>query len=485
MLIVPVFSKAVKRTPYICITLVLINIFIYFFLQAGDSHIQQEAYRYYESSGLLNIELKTYLNYLQKEQESILLENALTDERNRATLTSRMFSDNKFNKLLLNNQIITNGHPGFLEWRNKRDEFEKIEQQTVIARFGYSPLKKNTIGLFTCIFLHGSIMHLVGNMVFLWLVGAILEKAVGSIRFIILYGISGICASALFAFAYPLSPGPLIGASGAIAGLMGAYGIIFGMRKIRIFYSLGFYFNYANIPALALFPLWLSNEVFQLYTNSGSHVAYMAHIGGLLSGMLFGTGYRLTDRHKIESLFVQEEEKNQIDQLLDNGMQKLLALDFQAARKDFDRVLTIAPNNPTALRQLFTIDKSAPFTDEFHHSAHRLLNSMSHEKHQEYLSIFEEYNSTAGKPRVSTTMLERLSHCYMACDNFTKASSCIAAILKRSPENAKIPGFLLKLAKGLWRTGKKEEAKKCCRILVGKFGMSRESLEAKDYLKRQ
>ena len=411
--------------------------------------------------------------------------NALTDEYNRATLISRMFSDHEFNRLLLNNQIITKGQPNFQEWRNKRDEFENLEKKTVISRFGYSPLDKNSIGLLTCIFLHGSVVHLVGNMVFLWLVGAILEKAVGPIRFTILYIICGICASALFAFAHPLSPGPLIGASGAIAGLMGAYGIIFGMRKIRIFYSLGFYFNYAHIPALALFPVWLCNELFQLYTNSGNNVAYMAHIGGLLSGMLFGAGYRLTSRQQIEALFIQEKKKNQIDQLLESGMQKFLNLDLQAARKYFDQVLTIAPDNYVAIRQLFAIDKSTPLSNEFHRSAHRLLHSINNERYQEYLSVFEEYHSTAQNPKVSTAMLERLSHCYMACDNFSKAGSCIATILKRSPENVKIPGFLLKLAKGLQRTGKREEALRCCRILVSKYAKYRESLEAKNYLNNQ
>jgi tetratricopeptide (TPR) repeat protein len=331
-------------------------------------------------------------------------------------------------------------------------------------------------------FLHGGIMHLVGNMVFLWLVGAILENAMGAVSFVGLYCICGICASALFGLVYPLTPGPLVGASGAIAGLMGAYGVIFGMRRIRVFYSLGFYFNYAVLPAIALFPVWLANEFFQLFTDKGSHVAYMAHIGGLLSGMAIGIGYRMLRSDRIEGLFQQEEQSDRLDSLLDSGQQKFLDLKIEEARRDFHKVLSLDPQNCTAIRHLFLIEKAAPQTDEFHHSAHRLLHSIVREDRDEYLQIFAEYKTASKKPRLTLEILERLAYCHLVSGNYEKAAGCIAALLKRTPQNSKLPGFLLKLAHGFHGADKQAEATKCYRILSTRYGTSNEGIEAARHL---
>jgi membrane associated rhomboid family serine protease len=482
MIIIPVFNKAKSTIPSVCIALILINAFVYFYIQSGDSQIHEEAGAYYESSGLLHLELEAYLDYLRAGGDTIA-ENALENEKSRSRYLQRMFSDGEFHQRLADNRVITPQHHKFTEWREKRDTFEEIKHRSVISRYGYSPKENNIIGLFTCIFLHGGTMHLIGNMVFLWLVGAVLEKAVGAPLFLILYCLCGICASALFGLVYPLTPGPLVGASGAIAGLMGAYGIIFALRKIRVFYSLGFYFNYAVVPAISLFPIWLINEVFQLYSNQGSNVAYMAHIGGLVSGLAIGTGYRILMKERIEILFHREEKENKLEEMLDSGMQKLVALDMENARKDFSRALKIDPRNRSAIRQLFDIDKISPQAEEFHRSAHRLLHSISRDNRDEYLQVFEEYRAAAKKPRVTMDILERLSYCHLVAGNFDMAAGCVAAMLKRSPENGKIPGFLHKLAHGFLGTDKPVEAMKCYRILSTKYTESSEGIEATEYLK--
>ncbi len=482
MLIVPVFNKADKKTPLVCLALILINAFIYFFIQSGDPEIHQEAYGYYETSGLLSLELKAYQDYLNKNDNGTLVKVS-KKENERKKLRSKMFADEKFQWLLSEHLIITDTHADFKKWREKRNQFEKIKNRAVIYRYGYSPQKNNSFGLFTCTFLHGGIMHLVGNMVFLWLVGAILEKAIGAGLFAALYVVTGICASALFGLVYPLSPGPLVGASGAIAGLMGAYGIIFNLRKIRIFYSLGFYFNYASIPAIALFPIWLINEIFQLVANKGSNVAYMAHIGGLLSGIIIGTIYRYTSKARIEALFSKEEKQNEQEILLDSGMKKLIELDLPGARQDFEQVLKIDPKNRSVIKQLFVIGKTNPETEEFHKSAHRLLTTIKNEDVGEYIAVFEEYRSVAQKTRLTLEILEQLSHCYLTVKNLSKAASCISALLKRSPKNSKLPGFLMTLAQGHNENNKEEEATKCYKVLAARYATTSEGMEAAEYLK--
>jgi membrane associated rhomboid family serine protease len=250
-----------------------------------------------------------------------------------------MFSDDTFNGLLDDNKIITPDDSAFQGWHQKKTKFNLIINKSITYKHGYSPKKNNLSGLFTCMFLHGGFMHLVGNMVFLYLVGAILEIAIGPLLFLLLYLVTGICASALFGIVYPTSPGPLVGASGAIAGLMGAYGIIFGFRKIRVFYTLGFYFNYAMVPALNLFPIWLAQEFLQLHLQENSNVAYIAHIGGLISGLVIGAVYKILLRQRIDSLFIKSETKQSVEKYLESGQEKLLGFDLPGARISFEKAL--------------------------------------------------------------------------------------------------------------------------------------------------
>lgn len=484
MLVIPIFNKPGSKIPYICIALIVINVFIYFFVQSGDNIKRQKAYEYYESSDLMEIELDAFRDYLITNGENITEED-LDNEQTASQLIARMFADREFQKLLTQNQIIQLNYPQFKEWREKRDHFEGLDQATVIYRYGYSPERGDLLGLFTCTFLHGGIMHLVGNMVFLWFVGAILEKAIGSILFSLLYVITGICASGLFGLAYPLSPGPLVGASGAIAGLMGAYGVIFTFRKIRVFWSVGFYFDYANIPAILLFPIWLINEVVQLGMSQSSHVAYMAHIGGLLSGIVIGTGYRFSRKKSIEALFLQEDQKNELELLQSSGLEKLLALKLDEARIDFYKVLELDPDNRAAIQQLYTIDKTRPESDDFHNSAHRLLKSLQNENQKDYLKLFEEYRTTTKKPRVPMDILERLAHYYLGSGDLKKGSACVSTLIKRTPENIKISGFLMTLASGYKNNNNKEQAEKCYKVLASNYANSVEGIAAAEFLKRR
>lgn len=482
MLILPVFTKTDQKSlPLVCLTLIILNTFIYFIIQAGDGKKHEEAFIFYQSSGLHNIELKAYRTY-QLDKGVSVNDNYLRNSQDKNRLTAQMFADDNFNNLLEKNKIITSNHEVFPKWRSKRDQFNSIKDQIISQKFGYSPSKGNYIALFTCIFLHGGIMHLIGNMVFLWLVGAILEKSLGGRYFIVLYILTGIFASLAFGLANPSSPGPLIGASGAISGLMGAYGLIFGLRKIRVFYSFGFYFNYANIPAISLFPIWLLIEVFRLLTNKNSHVAYMAHIGGLLSGICIGVLYRYFLHSKIESIFANEEKKDVIEKLIASGMENIFNLELKKAKMDFEKILVHEPHNQIAIRQLFNIDKTTPNSYSFHQSSHRLLNTIPSTNYEEYLKIFEEYEQTTKKAQITKDILQRLCLGYLVSKNTHKASKYVSTILKRDPENTLIPGYLKRLGNNYLESNNHENAKKCLIFLSKKYPTSPEGIQGKEIL---
>jgi membrane associated rhomboid family serine protease len=145
--------------------------------------------------------------------------------------------------------------------------------------------------LFTSMFLHGGWMHLLGNMLFLWVFGRNLEDLIGGGRFLVFYLLCGLAAAIVHVITNPYSRVPTIGASGAIAGVMGAYLIKFPRARIvtLIFF---FFITTMEIPAAMLLLFWFAmqfvNGVGSLtetdYTGGG--VAWFAHVGGFLAGML-------------------------------------------------------------------------------------------------------------------------------------------------------------------------------------------------------
>jgi membrane associated rhomboid family serine protease len=151
-------------------------------------------------------------------------------------------------------------------------------------------------------FMHGGLLHLVGNMFFLFAIGPFLEKSLGRGWFALLYFGGGILATLSFGARHPDSFVPLVGASGAIAALMGAYLIEFGRSRITmLFVPLIFIptwnFRFA-IPAAVLLPLWFLEQIVSIPTESGSMggVAVTAHAAGFVAGLLFGGAMKLRDR---------------------------------------------------------------------------------------------------------------------------------------------------------------------------------------------
>lgn len=137
----------------------------------------------------------------------------------------------------------------------------------------------------TSMFMHGGWMHLIGNMLFLWVLGDNIEDAMGHGWFIIFYLLCGIAAALTHAAMNPASSTPMIGASGAISGVIGAYLILHPKVKIL---TLAFRF-FIHIPAYILLGIWIGMQVFNVYMASdtgGGGVAWWAHIGGLIAGCI-------------------------------------------------------------------------------------------------------------------------------------------------------------------------------------------------------
>lgn len=160
--------------------------------------------------------------------------------------------------------------------------------------YGFRPSSPSFVALFTSLFLHGSLMHVLGNMLFLWIFGDNIEARLGGKKYFGLYVASGVLATVFYAAFTPGSPLPLIGASGAISGILGAYFIWYGHHRVRVLMVLIIFIQIIYVPARWVLGFYLLVEnllPFVLQTSPTSTTAYGAHIGGFLSGGLFALSY--------------------------------------------------------------------------------------------------------------------------------------------------------------------------------------------------
>jgi membrane associated rhomboid family serine protease len=149
------------------------------------------------------------------------------------------------------------------------------------------------LGMFTSMFLHGGWLHILGNMLFLWIFGNNVEDRMGRIPFLLFYLVGGITAALTQVVIDPRSGVPLVGASGAIAAALGAYLVLFPGARILSLVFLGFFYQLLEVPALVILGFWFVLQLINGATALGAEhaqggVAFFAHIGGFVLGVLVG-----------------------------------------------------------------------------------------------------------------------------------------------------------------------------------------------------
>lgn len=144
--------------------------------------------------------------------------------------------------------------------------------------------------VFTSMFMHGGIFHIAGNMLYLWIFGNNIEDKLGHIRFTIFYLLSGITAAYSHAITSPSSMIPMVGASGAVSGILGAYLLLFPHARIHTLVFFGFFAQVIKLPALFVLGFWIVVQFINGILSKGlmnqGGVAWFAHIGGVVFGIL-------------------------------------------------------------------------------------------------------------------------------------------------------------------------------------------------------
>ena len=145
------------------------------------------------------------------------------------------------------------------------------------------------ITIFTSMFMHGGFMHIAMNMLYLWIFGNNVEDALGHIKFLLFYIACGVLASVAHIASDANSMIPTVGASGAIAGVLGAYLLLYPHARVRTLIFLGWFVDYAEIPAIYVLGVWFLLQLTGVVGSAGSvggGVAYWAHIGGFIAGLI-------------------------------------------------------------------------------------------------------------------------------------------------------------------------------------------------------
>jgi membrane associated rhomboid family serine protease len=141
--------------------------------------------------------------------------------------------------------------------------------------------------VFTSMFLHGGFMHLAGNMLYLWIFGNNVEDAMGHVRFILFYLICGVAAALTQALVNPAAQIPMIGASGAVSGVLGAYLLLHPHARVLVFIPFGLLSQMIHLSAFWVLGLWFGIQVLNsvMTSSAAGGVAWYAHIGGFVAGM--------------------------------------------------------------------------------------------------------------------------------------------------------------------------------------------------------
>lgn len=204
-------------------------------------------------------------------------------------------------------------------WHRLTDEFRALQGRFLYHRYGFTPRSFDLFKLLTYMFIHGGFFHLAFNMLYLWMVGCNIEDDWSWKIFLGLYLISGAAAGLMHAGMFPNSPIPLIGASGAIAGIMGAFMIRHFKTKIRFAYFIWIIITrpyYGTFPLYAgiALPIWFLGQFLSIKLSGGaeSGTAYWAHVGGFLFGAAVGIAFKFLG---IEKKYIAPMVEDSFEQL--------------------------------------------------------------------------------------------------------------------------------------------------------------------------
>jgi membrane associated rhomboid family serine protease len=281
MMIVPIHQRLHwGNIPWMSVAIALVCIWIFAVPQQRDNLIYDEAAALYDAHRLQDIEAPLYRAYAESHPDAYIHE--LGEPVGDSVPPEILQWDRGFRSWLKSGEAFASEHSAET-WRDESRWFDEKIASTWTERYSVRSESPTVFQSLTSSFLHGDWGHLFGNLLFLMILGFLVERALGPWLYLAVYLLCSIAASWLWA----VTSEPWlysVGASGGISGMMGALCVLWGFRKIRFFYWFIVVFDYVRAPAVLLLLPWLGWEFWNWGTRDGSSVAYSSHAGGIIAG---------------------------------------------------------------------------------------------------------------------------------------------------------------------------------------------------------
>ena len=411
MLLLPVDrSLDWRRPPLVTVLLIMLNLGCFLFWQTGEDSAMRGAMDYYGSSGLLEKEYPHFRKHMRREGRLKETPSLARAKRQPELIYYLMLDEGAFVQRLERGRVIRKNDVDYRSWRVHRDRFEQMLDRVVFVNYGWKPAAGSWQSLFAHMFLHADAVHLVGNMVFLLAVGFLVEGVLAGWMFALCYLLAGLGAAGLDSLMRADSLIPGIGASGAISGVMGMYAVLYWNRSVRVFYFLFVYFDSVRLPAITLLPLWIGNELYQMWSHPESNVNFVAHLGGLLTGALVAWLARGTAAFDIQAI-EEQDERDDFERRMEEARQLCDRQEFKRALPLLRTLYRERPNDQQVLYHLFMAERLFPASEQFHQVSNHILAqplsdpalaAMVHEIFQSYLRLAKP------EPRISPELACRL-----------------------------------------------------------------------------
>jgi membrane associated rhomboid family serine protease len=299
-----------KHAPIVLFFIVLVNILTLFFYQSGDGEKLEAALDLYMEQELLHQEWIMVQGYLLTEGEEELVEQfrELYEEEAYYELSAAIITRTDFSAFLKEAAVDYLPDYEYEEWRIFRERIYAYVESTSYFSLGLIPRQLDPITLLSYQFLHGDVMHLMGNMFFLVICGFAVEAAIGHRLFLLFYLLTGVAGGLLYVYTDPYGSTPLVGASGSVSGVMAMYLGIFRLKKIEFFYWFYIFVGYFRAPALLILPFYIGKELWSYYAQADSNVAFMAHAGGFVAGGLLTLALALIRPRMMNQEYIEEDQ---------------------------------------------------------------------------------------------------------------------------------------------------------------------------------
>jgi membrane associated rhomboid family serine protease len=441
MLIIPLHQRlSLARFPWVTALLILTNLIVYFGIQSRDHSAFERAAEHYQRSELLSLEWPRLMQHLEGQGRSALvpqLQRLPIPEQALAAVQLQAFDASFSDELRLNPPTPERDEERYRRWTHDRAQLDALLDDAVTPQHSLQYHQPTVARLFSSMFVHGDAGHLFGNMVFLALLGLMTELALGPWLFLSVYLLAGF-GGGLFSLVRHLGEyGSALGASGAIAGLMGACCVVWGLRKIRVFYWFFIVFDYVRVPALLLLPFWLGWELWQMAASPDAGIGFDAHAGGIMTGALASFAIRKLGWERREVMDESELAAERPD-LYAATRSALGKLEFAAARELSARLVKQHPDDREAWQMRWRAWRDRVDGPDFHDAARRLLIERLKPavSVDQDIATFNDYLQQSGrKPRLVSADLVTLANRWVEAGKLAAAEPiCMALLSAAEPE---------------------------------------------------